>query len=74
VPGRNTALTIPVRTYRHYTECEPWLKDTVGEWNVLWWRDFPDIAMSVALGQVPQPDCYWFKNEQDAVIFKLKFA
>ena len=53
---RNPQLTIPVKTYSHYSECEPWLLEGVGTWNETWWRDFPDIAMSVALGQVPQPD------------------
>jgi hypothetical protein len=67
-------LTIPVTTYTHYSTCEPWLLESVGEWNIAWWRDFPDIAMMAVLGQVPQPDCYWFAQEKHAVLFKLKFA
>jgi len=70
---RNPHLTVPVKTYSHYTECEPWLLANIGEWNIAWWRDFPDIAMSIALGEVPQPDCYWFGQERDATIFRLKF-
>ena len=70
---RNPVLTIPVRTYAHYTECEPWLINAVGEWNKTWWRDFQDIAMNVTIGEVPQPDCYWFHREQDALMFRLKF-
>ena len=70
---RNPVLTIPVKTYSHYTECEPWCQVNIGVWNETWWRDFPDIAMSVALGQGPQPDCYWFGSEQDALMFTLKF-
>ena len=71
---RNPVITIPVRTYSHYTECEPWLLEHIGPWNQVWWRDFQDLAMSVALGEVPQPDCYWFEREQDAVMFRLKFT
>lgn len=70
---RDPRLTVPVKTYSHYTECEPWLLANIGEWNTAWWRDFPDMAMSVALGQVPQPETYWFANEPDAVMFTLKF-
>ena len=69
---RNPALTIPVKTYAHYSECEPWLLANVGDWNDVWWRDFQDIAAAV-LGNVPQPDCYWFVREQDALMFRLKF-
>jgi hypothetical protein len=46
----------------------------IGDWNAAWWRDFPDMAMSVALGQVPQPETYWFTTEQDALMFRLRFA
>jgi hypothetical protein len=70
---RNPALTVPVKTYSHYSECEPWCEEHIGPWNEMWWKDFQDMAMSVALGEVPQPDCYWFRREQDAVIFRLKF-
>jgi len=71
---RNPELTVPVRTYSHYAECEPWLLVNIGEWNAAWWRDFPDMAMSVALGQVPQPETYWFTSEQDALMFQLRWA
>jgi len=71
---RNPELTVPVRTYSHYAECEPWLLANIGEWNAAWWRDFPDMAMSVALGQVPQPETYWFTCEQDALMFQLRWA
>ena len=70
---RNPECKYIVHTYNHYSECESWLLETMGEWNVVWWRDFQDIAATV-LGMVPQPDCYWFKNEKDAVIFRLKFG
>jgi hypothetical protein len=70
---RNPHLTIPVKTYSHYTECEPWLLECVGEWNIAWWRDFPDMAMSIALGEVPQPETYWFYDERHALAFTLKF-
>ena len=71
---RDPALIIPVKTYSHYSECESWCRDTIGEWNVDWWRDFPDIAMHVTLGEVPQPETYWFGREQDALMFRLRFA
>lgn len=69
---RDPALVIPVKTYSHYTECEPWCLDQIGEWNVDWWRDFPDIAAAV-LAEGPHEDCYWFNNDQDAMMFRLKF-
>jgi hypothetical protein len=71
---RNPALTIAVKTHAHYTECEPWCQATVGEWNQNWWRDFPDMAMNIALGQVTQPETYWFQNEQHALMFALRFV
>ena len=69
---RDPALVIPVKTYSHYSECEPWLLANIGEWNVDWWRDFPDIAMSVIV-EGPHEDCYWFHNDQAAMMFRLKF-
>ena len=71
---RNSKLIIPVKTHAHYTECEPWCTVNIGAWNKAWWRDFPDIAMSVALGQGTQPETYWFATEQDAIMFRLRFA
>ena len=58
---RNPILTIPIKTYSHYTECEPWCQVNIGVWNAAWWRDFPDIAMSVVV-EGPYEDCYWFSN------------
>jgi len=69
---RNPHLTIPVKTYTHYSECEPWLIQNIGEWNIAWWRDFPDIAMMVIV-EGPHEDCYWFATEQDAIMFRLRF-
>ena len=69
---RDPILTIPVRTYSHYTECEPWLLEHVGEWNITWWRDFPDMAVAVTV-EGPHEDCYWFANDRDAMMFRLKF-
>ena len=70
---RDPALVIPVKTYSHYSECEPWCEEHIGAWTEMWWKDFQDMAKSVALGEEPQPDSYWFKLEQDAVKFRLKF-
>ena len=69
---RNPRLTIPVKTYSHYNECEPWCLANVGAWNIAWYRDFPDIA-TVVLASGPYEDCYWFYNERDAMMFRLKF-
>lgn len=69
---RNPQLTIPVKTYTHYTECEPWCLANVGDWNITWWKDFPDIAATV-LAEGPYEDCYWFASERDALMFRLKF-
>lgn len=71
---RNPELVIPVKTYSHYSECEPWCQVNIGVWNEAWWKDFQDIAIHVALGEGTQPDCYWFKREQDALMFRLKFV
>jgi hypothetical protein len=70
---RDPSLVIPVKTYSHYSECEPWLQRNIGEWGVAWWRDFPDIAMGVVV-EGPHEDCYWFTCEQDAVMFKLRWS
>ena len=71
---RNPILTIPVKTYTHWTECEPWCQVNVGVWNEDWWKDFPDIAMNITLGEGTRPDCYWFHREQDALMFRLRFV
>jgi hypothetical protein len=71
---RNSRLTIPVKTYTHYSECEPWCQANVGVWNEDWWKDFQDMAMSITLGEGTQPDCYWFHREQDALMFRLRFV
>ena len=70
---RNPHLVIPVKTYTHYSVCEPWCLTNIGEWNIAWWKDFPDIAAAV-ITQGPHEDCYWFNNEQDALLFRLRFA
>jgi hypothetical protein len=70
---RNPILTIPVKTYTHYTECEPWCLTNIGVWNEVWWKDFPDIAMAVIV-EGPHEDCYWFANERDALMFRLRFV
>ena len=70
---RNPKLIIPVKTYSHYSECEPWCLANIGVWNEVWWKDFQDIAIHVALGEGTQPDCYWFCCEQDALMFRLRF-
>jgi hypothetical protein len=44
----------------------------VGEWNVAWWRDFPDMTMTEFL-EGSHEDCYWFANDKDAMMFRLKF-
>ena len=69
---RNPHLTIPVRTYTHYSLCEPWCLANIGEWNIDWWKDFPDIAAAIVV-EGPHEDCYWFHNEQNALMFRLKF-
>ena len=71
---RNPRLTIPVKTYTHWTECEPWCQVNVGVWNEDWWKDFPDIAMNITLGEGAPPYCYWFHREQDALMFRLRFV
>lgn len=70
---RDPKLTIMVTTHAPYPDVIPWLERNVGPWNETWWRDFPDIAM-IALNDTPEPDCYWFEHEQDAVLFKLKWS
>ena len=69
---RDPALVIPVKTYSHYSECEPWCLANIGEWNVDWWKDFPNIAMAVIV-EGPHEDCYWFHSDRDAMMFRLKF-
>jgi len=70
---RNPELTVPVRTYSHYSDCEPWLLANIGEWNRAWWRDFPDIVATVVV-EGPHEDTYWFTCERDAVLFRLRWV
>ena len=70
---RDPRLDIPVKTYSHYSECEPWCLANVGAWNETWWRDFPDIMASV-ITQGSHEDCYWFSNERDALMFSLRWV
>jgi hypothetical protein len=70
---RNLHLTIPVKTYTHYTECEPWCLGNIGEWNIAWWKDFPDIAAAIVV-EGPHEHCYWFATDRDALMFRLRFV
>jgi hypothetical protein len=58
----------------HWTETEPWLMVHVGEWNERWYRIHDDMAaMVVGAGEDIQRE-YWFTDERDAFIFKLKWS
>ena len=58
---------------RHpYDQVVPWLEDHIGMFDGEWYRYGTDIASGVT-GWEPQ-DHYRFRNEQDAILFRLKWS
>ena len=61
------------RTYHHYSEVEPWLKENIGEFDQEWYRYGTDIAQGIVAG-APLYDYYRFRDEQAAVLFQLRWS
>lgn len=60
------------RTGHDHDEVVPWLEATIGEFDQEWYRLGCDIAAGVT-GWDPY-DFYRFRDEQAAVLFRLKWA
>lgn len=57
----------------HWSETEPWLLEHIGEWDKKWYRIHDDIAMVVVGGDSVARE-YWFTDERDAFLFKLRWV
>lgn len=55
-----------------YMQVVPWVEEHIGTFDREWYRYGTDIAAGV-LGWDPY-DTYRFRDEQDAVLFRLKWS
>jgi hypothetical protein len=61
------------RTQHSYKIVSPWCREQFGEFNDRWYRYGTDIALNIASGTVSY-DYYRFRDEQAAVLFRLKWS
>ena len=61
------------RTYHPHERVVPWLKENIGEFDGEWYRYGSDIAQGI-VARMPLYDVYRFRDEQDAVLFGLKWS
>ena len=60
------------RTRHSYDQVVPWLEATIGEFDREWYRYGTDIASGVT-GWDPC-DYYRFRDEQAAILFRLRWS
>jgi len=61
------------RTPHPYAEVEAWCEEHLGPFDGRWYRYGTDIAQGIVAGY-PSYDYYRFRDEQDAVLFQLKWS
>jgi hypothetical protein len=61
------------RTPHPYESVVPWCEAQFGEFNDRWYRYGSDIAQGIVAG-VPLHDYYRFRDEQAAILFRLKWS
>jgi hypothetical protein len=61
------------QTPHPYDQVEPWCREQFGEFDDRWYRYGSDIAQGIVAGY-PLYDYYRFRDEQDAVLFQLKWS
>lgn len=61
------------RTYHPHETVVPWLKKNIGEFDEEWYRYGSDIAQGIVAG-MPLYDVYRFRDEQAAILFRLKWS
>jgi hypothetical protein len=59
-------------TAHPYHEVEPWCRENFGEFNERWYRYGRDIAIGVI--DPDTRDIYRFRDDKDAIMFKLKWS
>jgi len=71
VPEFEDLFPYECRTRHPYDQVVPWLEANVGEFDREWYRYGSDIASGIT-GWVP--DIYRFRDEQAAVLFRLRWS
>jgi hypothetical protein len=66
-------LPYECRTLHPYWEVVEWLEDNVGTFDQEWYRYGTDIAQGIVAG-ADFYDYYRFRDEQAAILFKLKWS
>jgi len=60
-------------TCHAYSDVVSWCEEHFGPFDDRWYRYGTDIALGVVAG-MPLYDVYRFRDEQDAVLFQLKWS
>lgn len=61
------------RTCHDHEVVVPWLESTIGRFDREWYRLGTDIARGIVAG-APLYDYYRFRDEQAAVLFRLRWS
>ena len=61
------------QTFYSHTEVVPWLEAHIGQFDCEWYRYGTDIAQGIVAG-APLYDYYRFRDEQAAVLFRLRWS
>jgi hypothetical protein len=61
------------RTSHPHDEVVPWCEEHFGPFDDRWYRYGTDIAQGIVAGY-PLYDYYRFQDEQDAVLFQLRWS
>jgi len=72
-PTFNEELTLPAYTTHDWTEVQQWCNDNIGVWNKTWYKLGMDPA-TLAFSYRGHVDTYFFKNEQDRILFILRWS
>jgi hypothetical protein len=68
----NPELIYEVYTDHDYPEVEAWCVENVGLWNEDWYREPLDLAVIILSGS--SKTRYFFKTEQDKIMFILRWS
>jgi hypothetical protein len=75
-PGDDLETRFPYEctTPHPYWTVVEWLEENIGTFDQEWYRYGGDIASGLTLTGYNIHDTYRFRNEQDAVLFRLKWS
>jgi hypothetical protein len=71
-PKFNEDLRYPAYTRHPWPEVEEWCNDNIGPWNQEWYKLGEDAAAMVF--DAGYRSTYFFRTEEQAIIFTLRWA